>query len=242
MYFLRLRDVTSAFQENRLRWSFHDIVSHKFQTPLALLEGFLEILQDPTLDDVRRKVLIEESLKSTRLLQGEVDAIFRYLQAPDLADLGDNVSLGKVVQIFRNICVRLEMPASYILNPYPENIIIGLPMQAIETILRELVQNAIKFHPQQKPKMQLEIICHENEIVLQVADNGLGLPASELDRIWTPYFQVDDGFSGEQPGMGLGLSMIAMIVLSAGGRCRSFNRTDGTGLVVELQLPLANEG
>jgi K+-sensing histidine kinase KdpD len=52
-----------------------------------------------------------------------------------------------------------------------------------------------------------------------------------------PYFQAEENFYGETPGLGLGLAIVAILVVSAGGVCRSKNREEGRGLIVELELP-----
>ena len=65
------------------------------------------------------------------------------------------------------------------------------------------------------------------------------LTPEQMLKVWTPYYQGEKYFTGEIPGMGLGLSMVAYLVWSAGGRCRAYNRAEGTGVTVELILGLA---
>jgi nitrogen fixation/metabolism regulation signal transduction histidine kinase len=59
--------------------------------------------------------------------------------------------------------------------------------------------------------------------------------------VWSPYYQDEKYFTGQMPGMGLGLAMVAAIVWGVGGTCRIHNREQGPGVVVELVLPLAQD-
>ena len=115
-----------------------------------------------------------------------------------------------------------------------------LPTISMETILAELFTNARKFHPRQHPRVTVSAVPAENDmIMLTVADDGITLAPNQREHAWLPYFQGDKYVTGEVSGMGLGLSMVASLVLDAGGRCSLINRDDRTGVAVHLTLPLA---
>ena len=110
---------------------------------------------------------------------------------------------------------------------------------ALEVVLLELLKNARKFHPCHEPQVTITVTpLVANRVRVEVADDGLTLSAVQLDNIWTPYYQGERHFTGEVPGMGLGLSMVRHIVWQAGGTCRARNHRDGPGVVIELDLPL----
>ena len=115
---------------------------------------------------------------------------------------------------------------------------IKLSGQALETIVWEVLENAQKFHPEQSPSLEVEISGKSDCLCIRVEDDGVALTAEQLTRIWTPYYQAERGFSGQVPGMGLGLAMVASLIWSVGGSCRAINRLDRAGLVVEVELPL----
>jgi two-component system cell cycle response regulator len=64
------------------------------------------------------------------------------------------------------------------------------------------------------------------------------LTPEQLDQAWTPYYQGEKHFTGEVPGMGLGLATIATIIWGVGGICRIANRADRPGVVVELTVSI----
>ena len=138
-----------------------------------------------------------------------------------------------------------------------------LSERAMELVLREILDNAKKFHPQKAPtvdvyascattkEVRLEVqedgttvekrerIVGPKEVRLRVSDDGLTLSPEQLSRVWTPYYQAEKHFTGEVAGMGLGLTMVATLVWSVGGTAHLYNLTSGPGVVVELTLPLA---
>ena len=75
-----------------------------------------------------------------------------------------------------------------------------------------------------------------------ICDDGLALSPEQLAQVWTPYYQGEKYFAGEVTGMELGLPMVASLVWGVGGTCRIHNREEGPGVVVELVLPLAENG
>jgi len=108
----------------------------------------------------------------------------------------------------------------------------------LEVILWEILENAKKFHPRNMPTITVDVApTGVQQTRIQVWDNGLTLSPEQLIRMWMPYYQIDKYTTGQISGMGLGLSTVATQVWSVGGTCRSFNREDGPGIVVELVLP-----
>jgi CheY-like chemotaxis protein len=111
---------------------------------------------------------------------------------------------------------------------------------AMETILGELMTNAMKFHPAKSPRVAISLApAPDGYLLLRVTDDGLSLTPEQRELAFTPYYQGEKDHTGEVPGMGLGLSMVGSLVLEAGGQCRLLNRADAPGIVAELTLPLA---
>lgn len=77
---------------------------------------------------------------------------------------------------------------------------------------------------------------------MAVKDDGIRLTAEQLNWARLPYFQGEKFFTGETPGMGLGLPTVTSIIWQVGGQVTISNRTDCPGVVVSLSIPLADEG
>ena len=247
-YFIRLRDVTAEVNVQRNRWTFHAQVSHKLRTPLGLLSGYLEMLR-PRVDQIElaeiEKMLFQKVYSSSKRLQDEILGIFRYMETSEMMPYGRGFCpAGQIKTLVEKISTDLELPAVEIHESDLEEtpaVHLPVPESTLELILWELLENARRFHPEQKPAVTVEItqtnLAGSAAIQLRVIDNGVHLPAEELSKTWQPYYQVERYFTGQVAGMGLGLAMVATLVWEVGGRYQMTNREDGPGVVVELIFP-----
>ncbi len=179
------------------------------------------------------------AFKNALRLQKEVLSIFEYME-PDLLNRGPAYSsLAVIPKMIDSIKATLELEAINIqinIETLAETVI-PLSEQALEQILRELLNNSKKFHPQNNPKLELILSIVPDGVRLQICDDGLTLSPQQLDKMWVPYYQAEKYFSGQVPGMGLGLSMVVSTIWSVGGTCHAYNQPNGPGLIVELTLP-----
>lgn len=236
---IHLHDVTGQIVAQRNIWAFNSFVSHKLRTPLTSLLGGMGILkrQASSLPD-DLSMLVDTALGGAQRLKTIVDAIFRYLAAPDIHPPNEGTPLADLPALVAQLGTDLGLAELYIaadLDPDAGHLAIGA--QTIELLIAELLENARKFHPLQRPAVAVSIRRRVDRVAITVADNGLHLTQSQLRLIWEPYQQIDHDFTGQVAGVGLGLATVAQICWAAGGSCRVSNRTDGPGLSVELELP-----
>jgi len=242
---VRLSDVTARLHCRRDAWKFHTFLSHKLRTPMVGLLGSLEFLGAHA-DDVDAKTqaqMLQMALTSAQRLNVDIQQVLQYLDGPNDARVESDFALAgletKAMEIARHLGVerlRVDTPAEL------GSTRLGLSATALETILTELLTNAKKFHPLQSPSVEI-IVRRQSERLLSllVRDDGLSLSPDQLARVWTPYYQGEKYFTGEARGMGLGLSIVAMMVWSVGGECRMYNRDAMPGVVVELSLPVCGD-
>jgi K+-sensing histidine kinase KdpD len=89
--------------------------------------------------------------------------------------------------------------------------------------------------------MDVRVINMPEGLCLQIGDDGVTLSPDQLAKIWLPHYQAERSFTGQVPGIGLGLSMVASLVWSVDGTCRAYNREGGPGVIVELVLPIMDK-
>lgn len=244
VFLVRLRDVTHEIAQQRLRWSFHSQIQHKFRHPLTLLTGHLELLAEAgdDLSSAERTFLTNNAYKASKRFNHEVLAVLEYLnvatEAPQqvmLISVADAIDIAeKLDSQMMNFTLDI---ASNVRNPQE----IKLPFSAeqIESVLWELFQNSQKFHPVQAPHVILSVKHAHDRVCIQVKDNGQYLAPDQLRQMWTPYYQAERFYTGQVPGMGLGLPMVASQIWSVGGHCTAYNRPDIAGLAIELSFPIA---
>lgn len=241
-YLVRLRDVTADAINQLNMWSFQGLVNHKLRTSVSILVGFMDMLEEDLpagLDPELRAhcTMISEGIKRLK------DDIFDVLSYVNMSDTPVAEEEHCPLTLFAELVGKASHAAGVEKCSYsyegPDSSEASVPLspQAVELILLELLGNSRKFHPRKAPTVEIRLSAGEHGVRLQIRDDGLTLAPDQLTRIWTPYYQAEDGFSGAVPGMGLGLPMVATLVWRVGGTCRAYNRADGPGLVVELLLP-----
>ncbi|HEY84338.1 MAG TPA: response regulator [Chloroflexi bacterium] len=243
---IRVRDVTGQMNSDSDIRTFHTVVNHKLRTPAMHIINGLELIA--TLGSKLSKEelidLAQTAYKGAQRFHMQVEEVFRYLESPRFDQLSGGfyisdllVLLGKIGNNNAEQLKRVTVSGHQTLK----NIQIALSERDLAVILWELLDNAIKFHPQQSPTIKIEISLLENKTVkIQFVDDGITLTPEQLAYVWTPYYQGEKYFTGELEGMGLGLPLVFKIVSSVGGNCRIANREEGDGVLLELFIPVLN--
>lgn len=240
-YIISLVDVTTQLSAFRDTSHFHALMSHKLRTPLTSVICGLEILANSDLPQDQAPRVIELAREGTQRLSKDINQIINYLTAATPNQGGQGCEIETFVTIFEKMCQNLAIQKADVNIPnFPDSITsICLTPQTIEVIVREILTNSQKFHPQQSPFVELSLsVLPDHQVKIQISDDGLSLSPEQLARVWQPYYQGDKYFTGEVDGVGLGLALIASFVWGVGGQCRLYNRSSGPGVTVELTLPL----
>ncbi len=241
---VHLRDVTdrAALQEQLSK--FHSIISHKLRTPLVPVYSGLQYLQYHVERLSREEIVdfVREAFAGIAHLYEVVEDILRYVNVAgkrEVDELFDLTALGSlIVQVSQRLGLKtvvISMEGDF------EGVKAPFSTYNMELLLLEILENSWKFHPQHAPHVEVKVIRRGERVILRVADDGVTLSPQQLARMWLPYYQAEKHVTGQVPGLGLGLSLVATQVWSVGGTCRAFNRPGGPGIVVELVLPLRRE-
>lgn len=238
-------DVTDFVELDRVKDDFISIVSHELRTPLTSIKGFLRLLQaervGPLNDKQRRYLetvlqqtdglisLVGDLLDLSRMEAGKM----RVERRPeDLAEIVREVA-GTMEGLLeeKGLELRLDLPSD--LPP-----VMG-DRERIRQVLLNLLHNSMKFTPRGGViHVGLEG-TDQGDVLLQVADNGQGIPPRDLERIFDKFYQVDSSSTRQQPGAGLGLPICRKLVEAMGGRI--WAESDGrTGSVFKVVLPSAD--
>lgn len=217
-----LHEITELKDLERMRIEFVANVSHELRTPLTSIRGFIETLKEGTIEDPEARVrflgiiekhadrlnnLINDLLQLSRIESRETEMESRFINLKELIDeaifnFREKIELkGHTVQI--NIPPRLpEISAS------PEK---------IEQVLSNLLDNAIKFTPNQG-RIYLSALDKGENVQVEVSDTGIGIPQEHLPRLFERFYRVDKSRSRELGGTGLGLSIVKHIIQAHGGK------------------------
>jgi two-component system sensor histidine kinase KdpD len=231
------RQVKLLQAAEKLQNALLNSISHDLRTPLVSITGALSTLeQDDQLDQAARQSLVEtareEADRLNRLVGNLLDmtrlesgALRVKRDACDIQDLV-GAALGQMETRLAERQIKVAVATGIPLVP--------LDFVLIVHVLINLLDNALKYSPEKSP-LEIQASLQDHEVQIAVLDNGIGVPADDLDRIFDKFYRV------QRPeyvtGTGLGLAICKGIIEAHGGRIWASNR-DGGGTIFTLALPL----
>lgn len=227
-----------------LRSTLLSSVSHDLRTPLAAITGAATALlqKDITLDKQNRQELArtikEEAEHLNQIIRNVLD--MTRLETKALKVKKEWQSIEEIVGVVLNrISERLK--GREVIARIPGDLpLVPFDPLLIEQVLMNLLDNALKYSPQATP-VEISAEIKENNLLVEVADRGLGIPEGQEQRIFEKFVHGPGG------GIGLGLAISRAIVIAHGGRIWAENRPDGGAvfrfvLTIEGKAPIPEPG
>ncbi|EAE3362963.1 PAS domain-containing protein [Listeria monocytogenes] len=238
---LLLHDITQIRHLENVRSEFVTNVSHELKTPVTALKGFAETLLDGAMyDEMLLKkfltIIKEESDRLHRLIM-DILALSRIEQNP----VPENVELVEVDEVIEQAARTIfEMATEKNIQVIiPEKTIPSVTIETdrdkLQQILINLLSNAINYTPVDG-KVEVKLIEQEAEVIIEVTDNGIGIPAKDIDRVFERFYRVDKARSRHSGGTGLGLSIVKHLVENCGGRIEVESQEE-VGSTFRVTLP-----
>lgn len=236
-----LRDITDLRKLEKVRTEFVANVSHELKTPLTSIAGFVETLLDGAyksqdhclyflniikLETDRMTRLINELLYFSRIEAGisfkktHVDLIEVVMKALSVLQTAIKEKRHKV---------NLDLPDT--IKPILSD------EDSLLQIVINLLDNAIKYTPDEG-KIHIALAETHDEVIITIADNGVGIAENELDRIFERFYRVDRARGGKIRGTGLGLAMVKHLVKGLGGKI-TVDSELGKGTTFRIFIPKA---
>jgi signal transduction histidine kinase len=209
-----------AQQADRIKTELLATVSHELRTPLTSLLGYVELLLDESYGGVSgdQRQALERVHSASKILQ---QAISRMLDASRIEFGGEQLLCEEfdLDRIFDDLRGELLGTPTVALR-WP-NVADVPPLRTdadkVRTVLRNLVENALKYTPEGLVAVEARWDRPLDEIEIRVADTGVGIPASEIDRIFEAFRQGTNRQSLAKSGVGLGLYIVQRLVDRLGG-------------------------
>lgn len=230
-------DVTTIERLQRMRKDFLDDFSHEVRTPLAGLRSAAETLQHGGLrredENQLRNVILRQIARIERLVTDLSD--LNQIESGRIELRRERVSLR---ELLNGVCddLRDRLAGSAVrLTLAGSDATADIDPVRVQQIFSNLIDNALK-HGGSAGEVILEVERENSDAVVRVSDQGEGIPAGELDRIFHRFYRVDKSRSQSVPGSGLGLAIAKHLTLLHGGTIRAYNR-EGGGATFEVRLP-----
>jgi two-component system phosphate regulon sensor histidine kinase PhoR len=239
---LVLHDISELRRLERVRQDFVANVSHEFKTPLTAIRGFAETLLGGALDDAdHRKRFVEiiqehaerltrltdDLLRLSKIEAGQMELEINAVNPGDL--VAQCVETARFSSERKQLTIDVDCPHS-------------LPAVRgdagrLRDVLQNLLDNAVQY-TQAGGHIKLSAAAENGRLIFTVADDGIGIPQAEQERIFERFYRVDEGRSREVGGTGLGLSIARHIVEAHGGRIW-VESTVGQGSRFHFSAPVA---
>ena len=236
-----MNDVTQLRRLETLRRDFVANVSHELKTPITSIKGFVETLQEGQVDDPqqmqhfldiiarqadRLNAIIEDLLLLSRVEQQAEHANIQFEEANLSAVLQAARQMCEEKADVRQIQLHIDCSSTLFLNMAPA---------LIEQALINLIDNAIKYS-EDGTSIHINVEKTEDEVVINVQDQGYGIAQEHLPRLFERFYRVDVSRSRKLGGTGLGLAIVKHIVQAHGGSVRVTSSL-GEGSTFSLYLP-----
>jgi len=237
-YLFVATDATAVHEAARLQDQFTGMISHELRTPVSAVVGHLDLLRDdPLTPDQQRSVEVAER-NAARLLRLVDDLLFtarvdagRFplaLADVDVADVARAaVESARPAAERAGVALVLDVPG----EPVP----LRADAVRLAQVGDNLLSNAVKFTPA-GGTVTVRVTSTVDHVRLAVADTGLGIPADEVDRLFSRFFRTTTATRNAVPGVGLGLAITRSVVVAHGG-VMEVTSTEGAGTTFTAVLP-----
>ncbi len=237
-----VHDFTRAKDLEQMKDDFFSTISHELRTPLFSIQGFAQLmLEEPALDSATQKEFLSTIQRQAAQLSEMVNNLL------DLSKLDDNKldiaeKMVSIVDIVHQTILKLQGYAHQQQVSLVTNMPMSLPSvigdsYRLEQVMTNLIGNAIKFSPPGET-VTISAKANSHAVLIQVQDNGIGIPSAELENIWRRYYQAQNNGERSAMGTGLGLHIAKQIIEKHRGKI--WAESDGQhGSTFSFTLPRA---
>lgn len=223
---------------DQLKTDFISIASHELRTPLTVILGYLSFLREEASPEMMGQfdTVLNAAVHLRTLIQDMLN--FQYV---DTGRESLNLARMDLVGLVREVMAERDETAvakqqTVTINLPDTEISIMADSSVIEVVLNNLFDNAIKFTPQ-AGHIEITAEARGEEVWVMVADNGVGVPPDQYERIFKRFYQVEDPLDRHHEGMGLGLAIVKELVELHQGRVWVESEA-GEGSTFFVALPL----
>lgn len=237
---------TTRREQDVLKRQLTQNIAHELKTPVASIQGYLEtILENPNTSDAARDMFLKrcyaQSQRLTSLLQ-DISTLNRMDDAPEM--MGNevvNIS-DTVANIQKETALQLQQKHMAFVNHLPDGIVVKGNPSLLYSVFRNLTDNAIAYAGESTTiTLSANPINEDSDETdapkwhFTFSDNGVGVPAEHLPRLFERFYRVDKGRSRKMGGTGLGLAIVKNAVILHGGTI-SVKNNEGGGLCFDFTL------
>lgn len=226
---------------DKLKNDFIAVASHELRTPLAVILGYASFLKEASDGQVSEHAtkVMNSALQLRRIIEDMTS--LRYLKEGEAEIKREQVLLNELIHDAVSDMQSLFEAKEHQLKliPCPEELVVFVDSIRLTMALTNVFNNAVTFTPR-GGSITVQMERHNStEAWVMIKDNGVGITPDKLERIFEPFYQVEDHMTRRHGGIGIGLSIARALTEANGGRIWASSAGLGQGATFTLALPLA---
>lgn len=236
-----LIDISAELEAEKVKDEYLSLVSHQLRTPLTSLQWYIELLQskcshenqdvETCLHNVSRinknmVLLVNRLLNITRIESG------RLVIHPEPIEIVELIN-ETIEQYADKINEKQQIIDTHFQKGIPS---VNLDKSISQIVIDNLITNAMKYSPE-GTTIRISVVTTDNEIIVQVKDQGIGIPESEQSKIFTKFYRASNTQTNHTDGTGVGIYMTKKIIEMTGGKIW-FTSKENQGTSFFVSFPL----
>lgn len=213
-------------------------VSHELKTPIALIQGYAEGLQDGINDDDKEsrqfycEVIMDEANKMNKMVKKLLT--LNQIEFGNNQTVMERFDLNDLIQgVLQSVDILVKQDGIQVVYENKEPISVWADEYQIEEVVTNYISNAIH-HAAYEKRIEITVERREETVRVSVFNTGDRIPEDDLDKVWIKFYKVDKARTREYGGSGIGLSIVKAIMDAHNRECGVRNRENGVEFWFEL--------
>lgn len=243
----RLKDnAQEKVKQDELNRQLISNISHDLKTPITTIKGYAEGLLDgvaasPEKQKQYLQTIVSKADDMTRLIEEltlytkfDVNSIPYNFEELDAKDFFDDCEID-----YQNELEAEGIDFSYS-NFAPAGIKIKADVEQLKRVMNNIVGNSVKYMNKKQRRIALRVNLNDDMLGVEIEDNGCGMDAEDLPKIFDRFYRTDASRHGPQNGSGIGLAIVKKIVTEHGGRVWATSKVN-IGTIMHMEFPVIKE-
>lgn len=235
------RDITKEYEVDQMKSEFVSTVSHELRTPLSSVLGFTELMLTRELKPERQRKYLttihQEAFRLTSLINDFLD-----VQKMESGSQEFDKKYHSILPIIEDVIDVQKINSkthTFDIDVQTEKLSVFGDRDKLSQVFMNLISNAVKYSPK-GGKVQVTLRNNENHLIIDVKDEGLGIPKTAIQNLFTKFYRVDNSDRRKIGGTGLGLAIVKEIVKAHQGDI-SVESSLGEGSTFTVKFPLVED-
>lgn len=237
---LTFRHLNVQLKLTKLYDNFIANITHELKSPLSSIQLYLETMDTREVPREKQKEFIGLMMKDVSRLKTLINSILEMpaLERKKIARDYEIFSAGEVFpKLFEEAADQFKLPADSMSVEGVANCLCVIDRAAMKIVINNLFDNAIKYSAG-GVKISAAIKYDGNRIIIDIKDNGIGIPAGEIKKVFNKFHRIYNANIPNVKGTGLGLYWVREIVKSHAGRIFALSSGEGHGTTFRIELPV----